>query len=394
MFGPIFYVLPQLDIDVISSSSQADECAEAEHHYWSVDRSRKMRMTYVLWMRLSTGRVCVDFAGRQTSIDTFSLHSVRGMQRGMGIHSFNAPNRAETVISSLTLGQYDRFHDCVGKPRNITISSPTTVILEALIRFTSTSHTGAPVWMAVLPAHNSSYRTYWQKGDGAVVHTANNGWGRCNTRLDLCGNPYISAETEIHPWLSQSNYIISQLREPSHYEEYDVLPRLIRPSSSAPPFPPPSLLSPPSSFLPLPRHPRPPPPASMPQQSSVLPADGCTAADMRWPRRRVANAEIERITKLRTACPCACTVHFFFCSVCAGSAAQEIVASLELRCSGLQSFRRERLPACSEGGCGNDILDGAEATLELGEDSSTAIFPAAQNSSTTGERRRRQSGEG
>ncbi|KAF7343649.1 hypothetical protein MSAN_01985800 [Mycena sanguinolenta] len=35
------------------------------------------------------------------------------------------------------------------------------------------------------------------------------------------------SKTLIHPWLSQSNYIISQLREPSHYEEYAIVKEVV-----------------------------------------------------------------------------------------------------------------------------------------------------------------------
>ncbi|KAJ7203408.1 hypothetical protein B0H12DRAFT_1161854 [Mycena haematopus] len=212
------------------------------------------------WIRSSTGRLCLDFIPCETPlvVRPGRVFGNSVISRPEGINSFNAPNREATLIASLTLSQYDRFcHGCFGKERVILISTLTAARLGALIHLSWSSEQKAPVEIASLPAFLDVDCWSWPwiddtpnfsrhdsanpfvkcgRGLGGPNHhndqalRMKNGWTRCDTRVGLCLTLYTSLMTvgsHMDPWMSQGNYIISQLGNSSNHEDYAIVEKVV-----------------------------------------------------------------------------------------------------------------------------------------------------------------------
>ncbi|KAJ6452771.1 hypothetical protein C8R45DRAFT_1193456, partial [Mycena sanguinolenta] len=122
---------------------------------WRVHPVYMLRYTMVAryWIRPSTGRLCLDFIPRDTSLDVSRVRGIGPISRPEGINSFNTPNREAEFISSITLDQYDTFcYGCFGKQRDVLISTPNVARLGALVHFPDSWQQKAPVEIASVPA--------------------------------------------------------------------------------------------------------------------------------------------------------------------------------------------------------------------------------------------------
>ncbi|KAF7334341.1 hypothetical protein MSAN_02379000 [Mycena sanguinolenta] len=181
-------------------------------------------MEISVWIRSSTGHLCLDLAqgGPDTSTDL----------SWWGIHvlcleniSLDAPNSEDIIISSLS---EDQYHELCSQPSTtITQFQYFQVSTEQPIGpgiFWSDSQHGTCVRITeplqILPEKE----LYWKNYGGAPDELLPNSWIRYNfprmfaLRLEL--NLWFPLYEIQKAWLAQANHIFGELQEPEHVKDY------------------------------------------------------------------------------------------------------------------------------------------------------------------------------
>ncbi|KAJ6566456.1 hypothetical protein B0H19DRAFT_1374022 [Mycena capillaripes] len=171
-----------------------------------------------LWIRRSTGRLCVDLAEPNTV--TYLYWSETSAQEPS---AWTAPNPESILIQSLTLKEYHQicvFH--LRRHRQITVStSIIPVNLGTVISWSSSNRFEDSVGIAFLP-NIEVYPGQWVNTGAAQGERIKEGWTRfiannvfdCTLKL-VCLLSYIHWES----WLSQANHVFSRLHNTSSLED-------------------------------------------------------------------------------------------------------------------------------------------------------------------------------
>ncbi|KAJ7642421.1 hypothetical protein DFH06DRAFT_1475230 [Mycena polygramma] len=197
------------------------EFDEADNYLHQFGRGSTMSHECTMWIRLSTGRLCVDRMPPHKPIMLlyFSKLPISGSGATVFL-SRDTPMIEALAIDTLTLDQYHEVC-CRTLAHNSRIDIPTGITASlgkvALRPLNSPDLFG--IVIASLPEEDTEFRWYNSgPGEGEIME---NGWTRFNTR-DVSGGAldlhYWSGGAA--SWLSQSNYIFKRCEITSNFNDY------------------------------------------------------------------------------------------------------------------------------------------------------------------------------
>jgi len=189
---------------------------------------RKLHLECILWIRRSTGQLCVDLTPGGIWPPGLCLHN--NYQLVLEPLSLDPPTQEATVIDSLSLVECHIIccHILCGI-QPISFSLPLTLNLGAVFTCSPGRQFEDLVEIASLPdAEHNWLASYWKMWNRAPEpFRTKDGWS-CLTSYDvLDGRIQLSLSVGHNdPWLSQANYIFSRLGISSDCQDY-VMPRSI-----------------------------------------------------------------------------------------------------------------------------------------------------------------------
>ncbi|KAJ7611948.1 hypothetical protein DFH06DRAFT_1308268 [Mycena polygramma] len=198
------------------------EYQQSRDYFYSTFRGFNLYQYYcTLWIRLSTGRLCVDPVQSETLnsfyVDALDLDPELNPP---ALTSLKAPGAESMVVTFLTLDQC--HHICRLQERVARICVPTSVIvnLAAIMSWPSGSQLEEPARIASIPdAEIRPGRGRWRSW-GTPGDVMENGWIRYHSRY-VPLQIHLSLEYEMfRHWLSQANHIFTRLRIKSAFEGY------------------------------------------------------------------------------------------------------------------------------------------------------------------------------
>ncbi|KAJ6518077.1 hypothetical protein C8R47DRAFT_5212 [Mycena vitilis] len=182
-----------------------------------------------LWIRRSTGRLCLDPATVAEKPEYFTQYKGIDMKANPPtLTSLKAPGSESMAVNSMTLDQYHRTcFMSLARHRWISVPTSGTVHLAAsLIYWPSGSQFQELAQLASIPELNTSLDDWFISGMAGNV--MQNGWTRYHfagglpdpsVSLWLCGGEHQIWKT----WLSQANHLFSRLQTTTHLEDYGVV---------------------------------------------------------------------------------------------------------------------------------------------------------------------------
>ncbi|KAJ7679419.1 hypothetical protein DFH06DRAFT_510807 [Mycena polygramma] len=182
-----------------------------------------------LWIRHSTGRLCVDpHPGQRGTIQSFShIDDLDLKSKPLALTSLNAPGTESIIIDSLTIPQYHQIcrRSLRQSSRWISISSAVTVHMAAAVCWVTGSRFEESVQIASIPEAEITCPD--ERWTGSTTgHIMETGWTRFHTRnMSRCfrfGNLYNSPKLA-EGWLSQANHVFTRLNITSRLEDYGVV---------------------------------------------------------------------------------------------------------------------------------------------------------------------------
>ncbi|KAF8212702.1 hypothetical protein K438DRAFT_1927996 [Mycena galopus ATCC 62051] len=210
-------------------------------YFYSAFRHWLFHDECTLWIRRSTGRLCVDLVPGSTMLSwrTYS-HEI---SRHQGLHSMVAQNSVAMAIDSLTLDQYHEISYWEQAQRHSTsILPPMTVKLGTVVACSGGHRLKDLTEIAFLPSVDQDYVPHWNMSGQEVATLRGDGWVRYHISLtphDVSSDPVechsFSAgdivDTKIQLWtfgcaeywLSQANYVFHSLRISHGCQDYVVL---------------------------------------------------------------------------------------------------------------------------------------------------------------------------
>ncbi|KAJ6544534.1 hypothetical protein B0H19DRAFT_1261992 [Mycena capillaripes] len=208
---------PSHFLKVYSYASCSHDFTAARAYIYFIFRRRLTWLEYTLWIRHSSGRLCMDLVPVKYS-PVHLLESLRAQTQG--IYFLSVPTTEATIIESLTLEEYhDICYQFLEHSRIVSISIPITLNLGAVICCPSKDRLKDPVEFAWLPNTKCSSGS-WDIPRGVARHITEDCWIRLNSS-DV-SNTIISLYNFKHPqsWLSQANHIFSRLQITSNFDDY------------------------------------------------------------------------------------------------------------------------------------------------------------------------------
>ncbi|KAJ6518070.1 hypothetical protein C8R47DRAFT_4593 [Mycena vitilis] len=177
-----------------------------------------------LWIRLSTGRLCLDQASWGIFEDFHENGGIDMKSNPPALTSLKAPGTESMAINSLSLDQYHRTCGwSLRRHRWNSIPASATVHLASLIYWPSGSQFQHPLASVAEP---EIFVSNWCSSD-MVGNVMQNGWtryhfaGRFRDRSFLLWSGVYQSIGE--SWLSQANHVFSRLQITAHLEHYRVI---------------------------------------------------------------------------------------------------------------------------------------------------------------------------
>ncbi|KAJ6522066.1 hypothetical protein B0H19DRAFT_1386735 [Mycena capillaripes] len=196
-----------------------DDFEAANNHFYFTFRRNLSWWEYALWIRRSSGRLCMDLG--QANDNPIYLDSLP--VRTQRIYSLNTPNTEAEIIESLTLEDYHYIcYHFLGHFRYTNISTPITRNLGAVICCPSRDRLEDSVEIAWLP--NTPFLSpWWETRSGMAKQIMEDGWTRLNS--SEVSDTTISLSSFLYPqfWLSQANHIFSRLQITSNFDDYALI---------------------------------------------------------------------------------------------------------------------------------------------------------------------------
>ncbi|KAJ6518081.1 hypothetical protein C8R47DRAFT_1062630 [Mycena vitilis] len=178
-----------------------------------------------LWIRLSTGRLCLDPAAEGTS-GRFRINDGIDMESNPpALTSLKAPGTESMAVNSLSLDQYHRTcGSSLGRHRWISVPASETIHPASLIHWPSPFQES--VRLASIPDLEISL-VKWRSSDmvGNVGNVMQNGWTRYHFAGGLSGLPVFFGTAQDYDriyefWLSQANHLLGRVQITTHLEDY------------------------------------------------------------------------------------------------------------------------------------------------------------------------------
>ncbi|KAJ6525982.1 hypothetical protein B0H19DRAFT_1275854 [Mycena capillaripes] len=180
---------------------------------------RQEESDYTLWMRPSTGRLCVDLA-QPSTVNFLNVLWPSGFE----IPSLTGLNTETSIIDSLALEDYHLicYYD-LRQSRSITVSTRITVTLGAVLFWPESNRFKDSVEVAFLPDRWVS--PDWEIPEGVRGEVTATGWTRYSFKAsDTFDNTIqLYSWSEAPCWLSQANHIFSRIQVTSNFKDYAVV---------------------------------------------------------------------------------------------------------------------------------------------------------------------------
>ncbi|KAJ6525980.1 hypothetical protein B0H19DRAFT_581522 [Mycena capillaripes] len=176
---------------------------------------------YTLWMRRSTGRLCVDLA-QPSTVSFLNALWFSGLQ----ISSFTELNTEASIIDPLTAREYYNicYYD-LAQFRLIAVSTRITVTLGVVLFWPESNRFEDSVEVAFAP--NPWVSLSWKSPKGVLGEVTARGWTRFNASDAFENTIRLHCWLYDHgSWLSQANHIFSRIQVTSNFEDYVFVDRV------------------------------------------------------------------------------------------------------------------------------------------------------------------------
>ncbi|KAJ6518072.1 hypothetical protein C8R47DRAFT_4848 [Mycena vitilis] len=179
-----------------------------------------------LWIRLSTGRLCLDPAPGGTSEYFHSDYPDAMDSNRPALNSLKAPGTESMAVNSLELELYHQIcWSSLGRHRWISVPALGTRHAVSLIYWPSGSQFHESVQLASIPELEISVG-YWCSSD-MVRNVMQNGWTRYRFAGKIRDRSFFSfagvSRSIGDSWLTQANHLFSRLQITTHLEDYGVV---------------------------------------------------------------------------------------------------------------------------------------------------------------------------
>ncbi|KAJ7679381.1 hypothetical protein DFH06DRAFT_509690 [Mycena polygramma] len=190
---------------------------EVRDYVYSVLRQPLGQSTCTIWIRQSTGRLCVDLVQSSDTPSFYSYDLPDELPRVRGMFSLNGSTTEATVIDSLTLEEYQAIcFSNLSQCETITLSTSMLMYLGAVYSYPLQEMIASLRTVELCPC-------CWETRREAPEEIIADGWTRFDYH-DMADNA-----VELHicdisipgaTWLSQANHIFNRLRIKSNLEGY------------------------------------------------------------------------------------------------------------------------------------------------------------------------------
>ncbi|KAJ7759762.1 hypothetical protein DFH07DRAFT_817099 [Mycena maculata] len=207
-----------------------EEFRNARDYFYTLSASRLRCSRCTTWIRLSSGRLCVDFTNEDPD-PLFILYSTSDMLSRSVASRFFRPHEVSDMIASTSLDYYHTvcFLD-LAQSRHISISAPTSVHLRSIIRCPVYSEAEFEDPVQIAHVHGVKFEdSGWivSKSTGATsdkdFQIMKNGWTRVHSSQlsdAHIGRIIDASGRESKAWLAQANHIFNRFGITSNHEDY------------------------------------------------------------------------------------------------------------------------------------------------------------------------------
>ncbi|KAF7374189.1 hypothetical protein MSAN_00300800 [Mycena sanguinolenta] len=203
------------------------ELEEISEYFWTMFEHHLSKYGRTLFIRRSTGRLCLDLVPGDTYLfgDLDTSHSSISTQQGLGFLA--GENSEATIIDALPL---DHYHEIslreFSTNRYVSIPPSTSVNIGSVLHCPSDDTFDDVVEIAWLPnAELPSFDGWDGSGDWSnFTEPTADGWTRLESNHIMDTTVWLSVNVcNCRLWLSQANHIFTTLQISSDFENYGVI---------------------------------------------------------------------------------------------------------------------------------------------------------------------------